>query len=54
MVAIAEISFAGILELNFYQIAFFSVSGNIGQPVVVVCLACRNFCSRDFRFRYVV
>ena len=38
MVAIAEISFAGILELNFYQIAFFSVSGNIGQPVVGVQL----------------
>ena len=38
MVAIAEISFAGILELNFYQVAFFSVSGNVGQPVVGVQL----------------
>ena len=38
LVAVAEISLAGILELNLYQLALIGIARNVCQPVVGVLL----------------
>ena len=38
LVAVAEISLAGILELNLYQLALIGIARNVCQPVVGVQL----------------
>ena len=37
-IAVAVVTFAGVLELHFYVLAFFGIAGNVGQPVVGVQL----------------
>ena len=35
-IAVAVITFAGIFELHFYQVAFIVIAGDVGKPVVCV------------------
>ena len=37
-VAVAEITLAGIFELNFHHVRFLCIAGNVGKPVVSVQL----------------